>query len=168
MKEMSNDLKLGIGIGIVIGAVAGIASTAAFFKKLYSDAAKKKIDAVVECYAAEPVSVNPIKNEDVKDYIPVESPVPEPTVYKGNMTVITKDDWEENLNYSKAELVYYDDGILTNEYDIPYTDDELFETFGLEIHDILNGVANRDVYLRDEANGIDYMISPGHSNFNPD
>lgn len=168
MKEMSNDLKLGIGIGTIIGAVVGVASTAAFFKKLYSDAAKKKIDAVVECYAAEPVSANPVRNEDVSNYIPAAPSAPEPTEYRGRMTVITKDDWEEDMNYSKAELVYYDDGILTNEYDIPYTDDELFETFGLEIHNILNGVTNQDVYLRDEAGGVDYMISPGHSNFNPD
>lgn len=169
MNAISNDFKLGLGIGTLLGAAVGILSTAAFFKKLYSDAAKKKVEAVIECYAAQPVPGD-IEYRDPVTETP-ERPVdshPE-TVSAGRITVITQAEFEdESIGNSKSFLTYYDDGILTNERDIPYSDDELFDTFGLGILDALSNAGKKEVYLRDNELGIDYAVSPGFSNFNPE
>lgn len=153
MNLMSKDIGIGIGIGALIGAVAGILATASFYKKTYSEAADRRIESIVKYYES---AKNPVNNPE-----PEEEPIPSMPVAATDFSiVIDAEEYDDDSSFSKREYSYYTDGVITNDYDIPLTDEDFDECFGFAMRDIIDNISDSPVYIRNYRDCIDYMISP--------
>lgn len=97
------------------------------------------------------IKVNDYKTTE-KEIAPGESEDVTPMIYS-----ISSDEYDCLEGHVAESLTYYDDGILTDENDLPLSPDEIARQIGFEMLDLFDRDTTA-IYIRNEILNIDYEI----------
>lgn len=152
-----------ICVSFAVGALVGSAATCTFFKKKYEEIANDEIRSTEEVFQRKIDSLTS-EIEEKKEYEKKASAYytysekekgDEDTVKENRPYVITPDEFEDS-DYDLVSLIYYDDGVLTDENDnVIKNVDELV---GLDSLTQFGKYEKDRVCVRNDKRKVDYEI----------
>lgn len=176
-----------------VGAAAGIFTTWNFFNEKYSRIAQEEIDSVKEEFskAAEKpkkitnivnVSEMPNQKPDLKEYaktiardysqyapkseeLKTEKKENDNLLKDRKPYVISPDEYGEVEEYSKTTLMFYSDGVITDEQDIPMEPDVIDDTIGLDATEHFGEFEDDTVFICNDAKQAYYEILRDYTKF---
>lgn len=149
--------KIGNTIIFFLGAAAGAATAWQYAKKKYGQIAQEEIDSVKEAFARRKTgAADTEKPEPVKRSTEMEESKTMPSPDCDMPYVISPDDFGEIEDYERISLVYYSDGILTDENNVPVDDVE--NTVGRDSLTHFGEFEDDSVFVRNDRMKCDYEI----------
>lgn len=167
------------------GVAIGVAASWKFFETKYKKIAQEEIDSVKEVFSfkkekSEPTESNENNTEDeesepmftdeeVKEYLEFVRDLGYTNEEKGvdNMNkkpyVITPDEFGELADYGTESLMYYADGVLTDDFDNPIED--IGAMVVEDYADHFGEYEDDSVFVRNENHKTDYEILRDERNF---
>lgn len=173
------------------GAAIGSVVTWKVLKTKYEQYALEEIESVKEVWAKTYGDVSEVEEEDAEEEVEIEKVASEKDEYKqlvkdagytadqtdiaqnqneedGSMDtpyVISPEEFGEN-DYDTVSLNYYEgDGVLTDDCDDPFTDEEIAELVGSDFADHFGEYEDDSVFIRNDFVKVDYEILKDYRKF---
>ena len=168
----------------VTGAVIGSVSTWYYVKDKYSKIANEEIESVKEVFSKRDIKkenavasnmnkpniseyVATINNQEYTNYANMEVPskktIEDISFIKEKPYVITPDEFGEIDEYETLGLIYYTDGVLTDDDNNIIGDVE--NTVGEDFHEHFGEYEDDSVFVRNDEKECDYEILLDHRKF---
>lgn len=177
-------MKVGYLVTFVLGAVTGGYVSWMYAKKKYEAIAQEEIDSVKEAFSEKEKNESDISNDMTetitsKKVQPDESSVSlyssiikdnrysemEECIKTNRPYIITPDEFGEINDYENITLIYFADGIITDDnYDL-VDDDDVESTVGKESLNHFGEYEDDSVFVRNDAYKCDYEILKDSRNY---
>ena len=169
------------GCGAIVGSAISCIITSMILKKAFMKENQKQIDEVVKHYESKIPKKESVKYEIkekrepekkengaflwVRD-IPTTPDKEEPKNFDVDLEVISMDEITEDPDYSFETFVFYADGVLTDDTDIPLSESKIDNIFGPDMYDQICRCEDSSMYIKNPMERTIYEVIMCPTEFN--